>query len=47
MRHNAALTLARLGPAAAAAIPALRRATADAEPYTRTNAAVALERIGA
>ena len=46
VRHNAALTLAKLGPAASAAVPALRRTTADAEPYTRANAAVALERIG-
>ena len=46
VRFNAALALARLGPAAAPAIPALRAALTDGNRYTMGYAAEALERIG-
>jgi HEAT repeat protein len=46
VRFNAALALARLGPAAAAAIPMLRDALADGNRYVAGYAIEALERIG-
>lgn len=46
VRFNAALALARLGPAAAPAVPALRRALTDGNRYAMGYAVEALERIG-
>jgi len=46
VRFNAALALARLGPAAACAVPALRRALTDGNRYTMGYAVEALDRIG-
>jgi HEAT repeat protein len=46
VRFNAALALARLGPAAATAIPMLRDALADGNRYVAGYAIEALERIG-
>ncbi len=46
VRFNAALALARLGPQAAPAIPALRQALTDGNRYTVGYAVEALERIG-
>ena len=45
-RFDAALALARIGPAAAAAIPALQAALQDENRYVRANAVDALNRIG-
>lgn len=46
VRFNAALALARFGPQAAPAIPALRQALTDGNRYTVGYAVEALERIG-
>lgn len=46
VRFNAALALARLGPAAAPAIPALKEALTDGNRYTMGYAVEALDRIG-
>ena len=47
IRHNAALSLAKIGPSAAEAVPALRKNIDDEDRYARANATMALERIGA
>ncbi|MEZ4729585.1 MAG: HEAT repeat domain-containing protein [Caldilineaceae bacterium] len=46
VRFTSALSLTRLGPAAAAAVPALQGALHDENRYVRANAADALNRIG-
>ena len=46
MRRNAALALAKIGPAAAAAVSALRSSLNDENRYVRFNAVLALQRIG-
>lgn len=46
VRFNAALALARLGPAAAPAVPALKKALTDGNRYTVGYAVEALDRIG-
>ncbi len=46
VRHNAALSLAKLGPGAEAAYPALKLALGDENLYVRGNARLALARIG-
>ena len=46
VRFTSALSLARLGPVAAAAIPALQGALRDENRYVRANAVDALNRIG-
>jgi len=45
-RFDAALAVARIGPAATAAVPALQRALHDDNRYVRANAVEALNRIG-
>ena len=42
VRHNAALSLARIGPQAESALPLLKKALADGIPYVRGNAQLAL-----
>ena len=46
VRHNAALSLAKIGPGAKAAYPALKIALDDEKLYVRENARLALARIG-
>ena len=46
VRHNAALSLAKIGPGAEAAFPALKLALGDENLYVRGNARLALARIG-
>ena len=46
VRHNAATALMKLGPSAAAAVPALIPALRDPDRYTRAMAGLALRRIG-
>ena len=46
VRFDSALTLARIGPAAAEAIPDLQRSLRDENRYVRANAVEALNRIG-
>jgi HEAT repeat protein len=45
VRHQAAMKLADIGPAAKAAVPALREARGDADQYLRTLATTALKKI--
>ena len=47
VRHNAALSLAKIGPPANAALPALHRALEDKSLYVRGNARLAISRIEA
>ena len=46
VRHNATLSLAKIGPGAEAAFPALKLALGDENFYVRGNARLALARIG-
>jgi len=46
VRRNASLSLARLGPRAAAAVPALTRGMTDDNHYVRGFSVYALSRIG-
>jgi HEAT repeat protein len=45
VRHNAALSLAKIGPAAAEATPQLNQALGDDNLYVRENARIALAHI--
>ncbi len=47
VRHNAALALAKIGPRAQSALPALRQAQNDENDYVQENARLALTRIQA
>jgi HEAT repeat protein len=46
VRHNAALTIARIGLAAEGLVPALQKSLNDESPCVRSNAALALKQIG-
>jgi HEAT repeat protein len=47
IRHNAAMSLAKIGPSARDAIPSLKANVYDEGTYACANAQMAIERLGA